>query len=57
MTDDRDAEVLSQLPRPEDISLDGLQEIDGSALAHLLRWLRQDPDQSDSTVPRFQSYI
>jgi hypothetical protein len=57
MTDDRDAEVLSQLPRPEDISMDGLQEIDGSALAHLLRWLRHDPDQSDGTVSRFNSYI
>lgn len=54
MTDDADAEILCELPHPEDIVLDDPKETDSSALILLLRWLRTEPTSRES---RFQSYL
>ncbi|GIF24301.1 hypothetical protein BJ973_007780 [Actinoplanes tereljensis] len=53
MTENMGAEIL-QLPRPEDISLDGWEEIRDSPLAHALeRWINRDPDQSEKSLSIF----
>jgi|GEM_PF-2656622 len=56
MSEDRDAEVC-QILRPEDIPLDSLDDIDESAFAHLLRWLRETADEPGGGVAGFNNFI
>ncbi|WP_326549992.1 hypothetical protein [Micromonospora sp. NBC_01813] len=56
MTEDRDAEVC-QILHPEDIPLDVVEEIGDSVFAHLMRWLREAPDEPGEAVARFNNFI